>query len=73
MNPVIIEGDESLVNPSSMRGAVSRSRAWGMLAVMNPSVADVKWYALKHEATDRKNGSYKWKGGYCQLLQVEIL
>jgi len=54
---MINEGDESLMNPSSMRGEVSRSRAWGMLAVMNSSVADTKRYNSLYEATDEMNGN----------------
>ncbi len=56
---MIIEGDELLMNPSSMRGAVSRSRAWGMTAVMNPSVADIKRYKSQYDATDEVNGVQK--------------
>jgi len=56
---MINEGDELLMSPGSMRGAVSRSRAWGMLAVMSPPVADTKRYNSLYEATDEVNGYFE--------------
>ena len=50
---MIIEGDESLMNPDYLRVVDHHRVVEGMLAVMNPSVAD----KLKHEATDGKNGT----------------
>jgi len=64
---MINEGDESLMNPSSMRGEVSRSRAWEMLAVMNSSVADTKRYNSLYEATDEMNGFF-----FSSILVAEL-
>ena len=42
MNPVINEGDESLVNPDYPRMVDHHRVIGGMLAVMNLTVADAK-------------------------------
>jgi len=53
---MIIEGDESLMNPDYPRVAVHHRVVGGIKAVMNPSVADTKRYSLIHEAMDEVNG-----------------
>jgi len=56
LNPMINEGDESLMNPDYLKVAVRRRVVGGMLAVMNSSVADTKQYNSLYEATDDVNG-----------------